>query len=372
MSKAKLGKVLVAMSGGVDSAVAAALLLKKGYDVIGATMRVWSDEDCARDGRRRCCSRDDVDDARGVAEKLGIPFYVLNFKDAFKREVIDYFCREYFKGFTPNPCIICNQKIKFGLLLRKAKQLGINFVASGHYAKIKYDPKRKRYRLFQAEDKKKDQSYVLFSLSQRQLSHILLPLGEYSKQRVREIAKKFDLKVAHKLDSQDICFVVDNDYRKLLEQKSKSKIKPGLIVDTQGKTLANHKGIPFFTIGQRKGLGMAQGKPNYVVRIDRRRNQIVVGTERDIMKKEFIARGVNWVGVEGLNGKNKHSMRQKRVEVKIRYAHPQSRATIDFISKESVRVRFSKPQLAITPGQAAVFYRGDEVIGGAWIKKIKN
>lgn len=366
MSKTKLAKVLVAMSGGVDSAVAAALLLKKGYGVIGATMRVWSDEDCGKDGLRRCCSRDDVDDARGVAERLGIPFYVLNFKDAFKREVIDYFCREYFRGFTPNPCIICNQKIKFGLLLKKAKELGVDFVASGHYAKIKYDPRKKRYRLFQAEDKKKDQSYVLFNLSQRQLSRILLPLGEYSKDRVREIAKEFNLKVADKPDSQEICFVVDNDYRKLLEQKSRSKIKPGLIVDTQGNTLAEHKGIHLFTIGQRKGLGIAQGKPNYVVRIDHKRNQIVIGSERDVMKKEFTGYATNWIGMESPNGTS------KRVEAKIRYAHPKSRATINSLSRKSVRVRFSKPQLAITPGQAVVFYRGEEVLGGAWIKKVKN
>ena len=359
-------RVVVAMSGGVDSSVAAALLFREGYDVIGATMRIWSDEDCAREGFRRCCSRDDVEDARGVAERLGIPFYVLNFKNEFEQMVIDYFCREYLRGFTPNPCIICNEKIKFGLLLRKARQLGADFVASGHYARIKYDRRKKRYRLFEAEDKKKDQSYVLFSLSQRQLSRMLLPLGGYSKQKVREIAKELNLKVAHKLDSQEICFVVDNDYRKLLEQRAKNKIKPGLIVDTQGRMLGKHQGIHFFTVGQRKGLGVTQAKPRYVVRIDGKRNLVVVGDEEDIRKKEFVAQRVNWIGIEGANAKS------KRVEVKIRYAHPKSRAIVDSAGRGSVRVRFLEPQLAITPGQAAVFYRGAEVIGGAWIKEIQN
>lgn len=360
------------MSGGVDSSVAAALLLRDGYDVIGATMRIWSGEDCAKEGFRRCCSRDDVEDARGVAERLGIPFYVLNFKDEFQQRVIDYFCREYLRGFTPNPCIICNEKIKFGLLLKKAKQLGADFVASGHYARIKYDRRKKRYRLFEADDKKKDQSYVLFSLSQRQLSHMLLPLGEYSKQRVREIAKELNLKVSHKPDSQEICFVRDNDYRKLLEQRAKNKIKPGLIVDTRGRVLGKHQGIHFFTVGQRKGLGVAQAKPRYVVRIDGKRNLVVVGDEEDIRNKEFVAQGVNWIGIDGTNTLKGTSGRSKRVEVKIRYAHPKSRAIVDFAGRRSVRVRFLEPQLAITPGQAAVFYRGEEVIGGAWIKKIKN
>ena len=354
------------MSGGVDSSVAAALLLRDGYDVIGVTMQIWSARDCTREGFRRCCSLDDIEDARGVAEELKIPFYVLNFKDEFEREVINYFCREYIRGFTPNPCIVCNEKIKFGMLLKKAKELDADFVATGHYCRIRYDKRRKRFRLFEAYDKKKDQSYVLFSLRQEQLFKILLPLGEYSKERVREVARELNLKISAKLDSQEICFVRDNDYRKLLRQKLKDEIKPGLIVDREGGVLGRHEGICFFTVGQRKGLGVAQGEPRYVVSIDRKRNVVVVGNEGDIKRREFIVRGVNWIGIEGINGK------RRKVKAKIRYGQARSEAIVEDMGRNRVRVKFLKPQLAITPGQAAVFYRGEEVIGGGWIETIYN
>jgi tRNA-specific 2-thiouridylase len=359
-------RVVVAMSGGVDSSVAAALLLSEGYNVMGVSMRIWSDEDCEKESSRSCCSRDDIEDARRVAEKLKIPFYVLNFKDVFEREVIDYFCREYLKGFTPNPCIICNEKIKFGVLLRKARELEADFVATGHYCRLMYDKRRKRFRLFEGYDKKKDQSYCLFSLRQEQLSSILLPLGKYSKKKVREIAKEFNLKVSDKLDSQEICFVRNNDYRNLLQQRSKEKIKPGLIVDMEGKILGEHKGICFFTVGQRKGLGVAGSEPRYVVSIDRKRNLVVVGGEEDVKRREFIARRLNWIGIKGINGK------RQKVEAKIRYGQAKTEAIVEDAGKGRVRVKFLKPQSAIAPGQAAVFYQGEEVIGGGWITKVKN
>jgi len=359
---AKNKRVVVAMSGGVDSSVAAALLKEQGYEVIGMTMKMWPKSSCGYDKKRACCSLEGITDARVVAEKLNIPYYVINLEKEFKKEIIDYFCKQYMEGRTPNPCIICNEKAKFGHLLQSAKKVGANLIATGHHARVEYDKKTKRYFLKKGKDKAKDQSYVLFSLTQKQLLHVVLPIGYITKKRVRAIAKKLGLRhVCRKLSSQEICFIPDDNYPKFLIKEMGLKPKKGPIVDTRGKVLGEHKGIPFYTIGQRHGLGIAHTEPLYVVKIDKENDRLIVGEKQETKQASLTVESVNWISIE-------KTRRPLKLKVKIRYAHKAAGAIIKDVGGKKVLVEFNERQEAVTPGQAAVFYKGDVVVGGGWIK----
>jgi len=353
---------MIGMSGGVDSSVAAALLLEKGYDVIGVTMQIWpekSEDTKLTEGG--CCSLSAVDDARRVANTLGIPYYVLNFKDIFENKVINYFVDEYLQGRTPNPCIACNRYVKFEALLNKAVSMGIDYVATGHYAIIEYDDTRKRYLLKKSVTDLKDQTYALYNMTQEQLSRVLMPIGEYSKDIVRQKAAELGLYVATKPDSQEICFVEDNDYGKFIEEKTDEKIPPGYFVDMKGNILGKHKGLIHYTIGQRKGLGIALGKPMYVVGLDTKNNTVILGEDKDVYGEELIAYDLNFISIDKL----KEPM---KVQAKIRYSAKPADALIIPIEDDKVKVVFDTPQRAITPGQSVVFYDGDIVVGGGTIQ----
>lgn len=357
-------KVVVAMSGGVDSSTTAWLLKEKGYEVIGATMCIGVIER-SPSGPVRCCSLSDIDDARRVALQLGIPFYVFHFREEFEKDVIEYFCKEYEQGRTPNPCIICNEKIKFGLFLRKALDMGADYIATGHYARLEFDEIKKGYVLKKAIDRRKDQSYVLFSLKREQFPYIIFPLGEFKKDEIRKKAFELGLKVYNKRESQEICFIQDNSYHTLLKQRLKKSTESGPIFDKNGKIIGTHKGISFYTIGQRKGLRIAIGKPLYVIKIDRETNGIVVGEEADVYGERFIVDKVNWIHSDEIPN-------SFCANVKIRYNHSGAEAMVYLRKQDEVEVIFKTPQKAITPGQAAVFYDGDKVLGGGWIKEIIN
>ncbi|HNV86443.1 MAG TPA: tRNA 2-thiouridine(34) synthase MnmA [Candidatus Omnitrophota bacterium] len=356
-------KVLVAMSGGVDSSVAAYLLKQQGYRVMGATMKTWASEHCDRLGTRACCSREGVRDARDVAAKLSIPYAVFDFEREFKKAVIDYFNAEYLRGRTPNPCIVCNQEIKFKLFRERARALGADRIATGHYAKVLKEGEPSRYYVQEGSDGTKDQSYVLFSLSQKELSHLLLPLGDLKKQRVREIAKEAGLPVSGKADSQEICFIPSNDYAGFLKKEIGLADRPGLIKNREGKILGEHKGFFHFTVGQRKGLGIAHRHPLFVTRIDAEKNEVIAGPKAEVLARTFIADGLNWMMPET-------DKAARKFQVKIRSAHKKSDATVHLEKNGTVRVVFDKPQEAITPGQAAVFYDGPTVMGGGWIRLV--
>lgn len=353
-------KIAVGMSGGVDSSLAAALLKKKGCDVIGVTFRMWPKEECGASFGRACCNLEAITRARAVAESMKIPYYVFDFSDEFKKEVIDYFCGEYLKGLTPNPCVICNEKIKFGLLLEKAKSLGAEKIATGHY--VKTLGTKGRFLLKEGKDKSKDQSYFLFSLSQDQLSRAVFPLSDITKEKTRSLAKRMKLVTFNTTSSQDICFIQDKNYAEYIKKKTGVEIKGGDIVDKSGKVLGTHKGIPFYTIGQRRGMGIAHKEPLYVIGIDIADNRIVVGTKRDVLKKSLIADRMNWIAIEGV-------AKSLRVKAKIRYNHKKAAATVTKLNGDSVRVDFDEPQEAPTPGQAVVFYDKDIVLGGGWIRE---
>ena len=370
-------KLAVAMSGGVDSSAAAAILKEQGHDLVGFTMQLW-------DQRRginvdengdplpsRCCSLDDVYDARRVAEELGFPFYVLNLEKDFERDVVQPFVDSYLSGETPIPCVSCNSRLKFASLDRLARSLGCDKVATGHYARVEYDEESKRYRLFRGRNLQKDQSYFLWELTQDQLARAMFPLGEMSKPEVREVAREHALAVAEKSESQEICFVPDGNYAgfidRYLDATDTADRKPGEgeIVGASGELMGHHAGIHRYTIGQRRGIGIAGERPLYVIEIDAAKNQVVVGHQHELLGSEFTAARVNWVAQDGPSG-------PLRAEVSLRYRHTPAFATITPVDNNRVKVRFDEPQRAITPGQATVFYHGDEVVGGGWIVKTRG
>ncbi len=353
-------RIAVAMSGGVDSSLAAALLKKEGRDVIGVTFRMWPKEECGTSSGRACCDLESVTRARAVAEKLNIPYYVFDLSEEFRKKVIDYFCDGYLRGMTPNPCVVCNEKIKFAALLDKARSLGSETIATGHYARIV--KRAGRCALREGADKKKDQSYFLFSLSQEQLGSAVFPLGGLTKERARVLAKRFGLVTHDTASSQDICFVRDRDYAEYIRKRTGLEMKAGEIVDSAGKVIGRHKGIPFYTIGQRRGLGIGHSEPLYVVAIDVKRNRLVVGTKKDVLKKSLVAEGLNWMSRDGISG-------PVRVSAMIRYNHRKAKATVSPMDKGLARVDFDEPQEAPTPGQAVVFYERDIVVGGGWIRE---
>lgn len=355
-------RVIVAMSGGVDSSVAAALLVKAGYECIGVTMQLWSDDLPKGKNESGCCSLSAVEDARRVATKLGIPYYVVNFAHDFSEGVIRQFIDEYMRGRTPNPCIVCNELVKFGILLKKAQELDAHYVATGHYARVGFDDEWGRYVVRRGIDPAKDQSYTMHGLTQEQLSHMLTPLGDYTKDAIRGIARELGLVNAEKPDSQEICFVPDGDYKAFLRHVAPEAERPGQIVDTSGKVLGTHQGIAFYTIGQRKGLGIATGEPLYVVALDAETNTVVVGTADEVKGGGLVADTVNWVALPGLSG-------PREVMCQIRYHAPAVPAVIYPAEDGRVMTRFYAPQRAITPGQRVVWYEGDVLLGGGIIER---
>ena len=365
------------MSGGVDSSVAAALLQRQGYEVLGAFMRLGSpdgvdssddasDEACetplaGKSHKQGCCSVSDAADARRVAGVLGIPLYVLNFQKDFGR-VIDYFVDEYNRGRTPNPCVRCNDWLKFGRLAQYAEAVGADYVASGHYARIGLDPDGGRPALMRAVDPLKDQSYVLFGMNPKAVSHTLLPIGDLPKWRVRELALEFGLPVHNKPDSQEICFVPGNDYAALVKRRTPDRVTAGEVVDTAGEVVGGHGGHQHFTVGQRRGVGVALGYPIYVIDIEPASNRVVVGPKERLMKSSLLARQINVFGPYlDLNAPLK-------CHVKVRYNQPPQPATAVRVGDDELHVTFDEPQAAVTPGQAVVCYVGDVVAGGGWIE----
>ena len=354
-------KVVVGMSGGVDSSVAAWLLKEQGYDVIGVTMQIWQDEDAeVQEAEGGCCGLSAVDDARRVAMDLGIPYYVMNFKEEFRKNVMDYFVGEYVEGRTPNPCIACNRHVKWESLLRRSMAIGADYIATGHYAQIDRLPGG-RYSLKTSVTAAKDQTYALYNLTQEQLSHTLMPVGSYHKEEIRDMAERLGLPVAHKPDSQEICFIPDHDYASFIEEYTGRELPPGNFVDLDGRVLGRHRGITHYTVGQRKGLNLSMGRPVFVVEIRPETNEVVIGDNEDVFTNVLRCDKLNWMAVDGLHGK------PMDVIAKIRYSHRGSPCTIREIGNDMVECRFHEPVRAVTPGQAVVFYDGDYVAGGGTI-----
>ena len=374
-------KVVVGMSGGVDSSVAAYLLKKQGYDVIGVTMQIWQDEDvCTLEENGGCCGLSAVEDARRVAAVLDIPYYVMNFKQEFKENVMDYFVSEYLQARTPNPCIACNRYVKWESLLRRSMNIGASYIATGHYARIIKLPNG-RYTIKKSVTQAKDQTYALYNLTQHQLAHTLMPVGEYSKEEIRMLANESKLPVANKPDSQEICFVSDNDYAGFIETYLKDKgtkelgaqplnnkdgldgvvgLTPGNFVNTDGEVIGKHKGLIHYTVGQRKGLNLAMGHPVFVLELRPETNEVVIGNADDVFSDHLYATQLNFMAIEDLEG-------EMTVDAKIRYSHKGARAIIKRTGKDEILCIFEEPQRAITPGQAVVFYQDDIIIGGGTI-----
>jgi tRNA-specific 2-thiouridylase len=352
-------RVVVAMSGGVDSSVAAALLLEQGHDVVGVSMQLY-DQTAGETRFGSCCTIDDLHDARRVAAALGVPHYILNFERQFDDHVVSNFVREYLGGRTPIPCVRCNSDVKFATLAVRARALGAEAVATGHYARVDRDPSG-RCRLRRGVDASRDQSYFLFSLDQAQLEQAVFPVGALSKQEVRELARRRGLPTADKPESREICFVPDHDYARLIERRAPEATRGGLITDGGGRVLGRHDGVHRFTVGQRKGLGLSSREPLYVTAIDAARARLVVGTRPALERRSLTASGVNWIdGAPPVDG--------RRVNAQIRYRHQEAPATARAIGDGRAEVLFDEPQTAVTPGQAVVFYDGDEVVGGGWIE----
>lgn len=358
-----MGKALIAMSGGVDSSVAAYFMQQAGYSCIGTTMRLFGNELVNISGESSCCSLEDVEDARSVAYRLQMPYYVFNFSEDFQEKVIDKFIRCYECGATPNPCIDCNRYLKFEHLLHRAQVLGCDCVVTGHYARILKDPASGRYLLYQAVDKSKDQSYVLYTLTQEQLAHVRLPLGELTKAEVRRIAQEQGFVNARKRDSQDICFVPDSDYVAFMERYTGKRYAPGDFLDLGGNVIGKHSGAVGYTIGQRKGLGLAMGAPVYVCRKDMERNTVTVGPNEALFSRNLRANDWNWFPFPTLT-------EPLRVQAKVRYRHTPQSATVYPEKNGYARVEFDEPQRAITTGQAVVLYDGELVVGGGTITEV--
>lgn len=352
------------MSGGVDSSVSAALLKDQGYEVIGVTMNLYSlpKEYCRSDQLRSCCGWKAVEDANRVAHALRITHYVADFRREFERSVIADFCKEYARGRTPNPCIRCNQYIKFEILMERAKKLKADYLATGHHARIEHDSKTGRYFLKKGKDKKKDQSYFLYPMIQDQLSRTLMPIGDFTKEKVREKARKLDLPVAQRPESQEICFVPDKDYPGFLRSRIPEAFRSGPIVDLNDRVLGQHKGIGHYTIGQRRGLGIAAPHPLYVLSIQSDKNTLVVGTNEQLYERTLKATRVNLMSIDKIE-------KPITVKAKIRYKHQEAKALLTPLNSDQILVEFEKPQRAITPGQAVVFYDRDVVVGGGIIEK---
>lgn len=348
-------RVAIALSGGLDSSTAAFILHETGYAVIGITMRLWSEQEAQGNSPHYCPMPQSIHDAEQVCQILGIPFHIINLENEFKQHVVNYFCQEYLRGRTPNPCIACNQYIKFGHLLDYALSLGANYLATGHYARVEYYGNT--YHLLKGVDSDKDQSYMLYTLGQPELSRVLFPLGRYLKSEVQKMARQRGLPVASKPSSQDICFIA-TEYGSFLSQYL--PVAPGEIVNSQGKVLGKHRGIIFYTVGQRRGLGLTSTEPLYITRIEPDKNRLIVGTKKELYSSGLIATAINWVS-------GKPATEALKVAVKIRYRSPSATATL-YPEQDKVRIKFEQPQPAVTPGQAVVFYQDDEVLGGGIIE----
>ncbi len=348
------------MSGGVDSSVAAYLLKEQGYNVIGVTMQIWQDEDTAvMEENGGCCGLSAVDDARRVAQSLDIPYYVMNFKEEFKDKVIDYFVREYKEGRTPNPCIACNRYVKWESLLQRSLAIGADYIATGHYAKV-VQLDNGRYTLHTSKTSKKDQTYALYNLTQEQLSRTLMPVGDYTKDEIRDIASNISVRMANKPDSQEICFVPDKDYAKFIQNYSGETFEAGNFIDTRGKIIGQHKGIVHYTIGQRKGLGLNLGRPGFVVDIQPESKEIMIGTDEDVFSVGCVATDLQFMAVDTIEG-------TKELTAKIRYSHQPAACYVNIQEDGTLLCMFEEKQRAITPGQAIVLYDGDIVVGGGTI-----
>tara|TARA_Y100001934_G_scaffold243661_1_gene300466 strand:- start:5601 stop:6752 length:1152 start_codon:yes stop_codon:yes gene_type:complete len=360
LSDNKKTRVLVGMSGGVDSSATAAALIDEGYDVVGVTLKLWP-QDCVNRAEDKCCGPQAVMDARSVCDKLGVPYYLIDEAEDFQKEVINYFAEEYKAGRTPNPCVMCNERLKFGNLIRRADQLGAHYIATGHFARLERSAEG-RTLLYRGKDPRKDQSYFLFSLKQKQLSRAMFPLGEKNKTEARDMARECELKTADKEESMEICFVPDNDYGNFLQKADLVHKHAGDIMHVDGRKLGTHDGIEFYTIGQRKGLGISHPTPLYVIDLEPESNRVIVGDASMLEGNEFIVERCNWIPWDD-------PPESIEVTAKIRYNHPGAEATVTPLDDWRAKVKTHSMQRAITPGQACVFYQDDLVVGGGWITK---